>query len=387
MDDRTSLIRETTRRTEGRRTVNPPIERGTTILNARAKDLRDASLGYTYGISGHAVHRALRDHMNVLEHAVETVLAPTGLAAVTIAILAVVSAGDDIIATDAVYWPTRLFGKQFLDRYGVTIRYAAPRASAEEVLAMATERTKLIVMESPGSITFEIQDVPGIAKLAKARGITTMIDNTWSAGLYFRPLDHGVDISVQALSKYAGGHSDVFAGSISVNDKKLAEKIEDTFDLLGFHVSSEDAYLTLRGLRTLPTRLAEHGRNGLEVATWLEQQPEVARVLYAPLTSSPDHALWKRDFTGANGLMGIELVPGSTSDAEAFIDALELFGVGFSWGGFESLATNEDVSVRRRVLPNEAQGPLIRIHIGLEAPADLMADLRKGLDVYAGLVR
>lgn len=385
MDERTRLIRDATRRPGERRPVNPPVERATTVLMPSAAEVHDPGRGVTYGISGLQAHRALCAALAELERAQEVFLAPTGLSALTVAMLAVLEPGDEVLAADAVYGPTRRFCDRFLKRWGVTTRYHPPRASAEEVLALASARTRLILMESPGTYTFEVQDAPGIARLARERGILTLIDNTWAAGLLFKPLDHGIDLSVQALSKYVGGHSDVFGGSIAAADPKLGRRVQAAIDDMGWFVSPDDAWLILRGLRTLAARLPQHEANGLEVAGWLEAQPEVARVLHPALPSSPDHALWKRDFTGACGLFGVVLKPGPREAAEACLDALELFGLGVSWGGYESLASLAHPRLTDRSFPLELEGPLARLHVGLEAPADLIADLRSGLDRYAAL--
>jgi cystathionine beta-lyase len=384
MDERTRLIRDATRRPDRRRPVNPPIERATTLLNARAADLRDGDLGPTYGIDGLGVHRALRDALCELEHARDAFVVPTGLAAVTVAVLACVTPGDEVLATDACYGPTRRFLDRYLKRHGVNARYYPPRATPEDVLALAGEHTRLILMESPGSVTFELQDTPGIARLARERNILTLLDNTWAAGLVFKPLDHGVDLSVQALSKYVAGHSDVFAGSVAVADDGMARRVWTVIEDLGWFTSPDDAWLCLRGLRTLAVRAPRHGDSALQVAAWLEDQPEVAAVLYPPLPSHPDHGLWRRDFTGGTGLMGVVLRPGPREAAEAMLDSLELFGLGFSWGGYESLATFEDPQLVHRRHSEGLEGPLIRLHVGLEAPEDLIVDLRRGLDVYAG---
>lgn len=381
MDDRTRLIRETTRRPSRRRPVNPPVERATTLLNARAADLRDESLGPVYGIEGLSAQRALAAALTELEGAHATHLAPTGLAAVTLAVLALVSPGDEILATDACYGPTRRFFDRHLKRFGVDVRYHPPRARTQAVADLIGPRTRLLFMESPGTATFEVQDVPALAAMARARGLATVVDNTWAAGLLFKPLAHGVDVSVQALSKYVGGHSDVFLGAIACRDAAVAGRVARVIEDLGSFVSPDDAWLALRGLRTMAVRLPEHGRSALEVAPWLAGRPEVAEVLHPGLPVSPDHALWARDFTGACGLFGVVLRPGG--DAHAFLDALELFGLGFSWGGFESLATCEDAQLKVRADPPTLAGPLVRLHIGLEATADLIADLERGLAAYA----
>ena len=383
MDEGTRLIRDATRRPSGRGPANPPIERASTILMERADDLFRPERGVVYGIEGMAAQRALQEALGELEHAAEVFLTPTGLAAITVPMLAALRAGDEVLVTDAAYGPTRRFCERFLKRYGVTTRWFPPRASAEEVLALASDATRLIVLESPGSLTFEMQDVPAIAAAARARGIRTLMDNTWAAGVLFKPLDHGVDYSVQALSKYVGGHSDLLLGSVAVSDPALARGVQAVIDDLGWYVSPDDAWLGLRGLRTLKVRLPQHEANGLEVARWLASRPEVARVLHPALPDHPDHALWKRDFTGSNGLFGVVLKPGSWDAALAMLDALELFGIGVSWGGFESLAVHCRDQLARRDRPSAYEGPLIRLHIGLEAPQDLIADLRRGLDVYA----
>lgn len=378
MDIKTRLIRDATRRPADRRTVNPPVERGTTVLLNKSADLFDDGKGSVYGLEGYQVHRALETGVGELEAAAHVFLAPSGLAAISIPMMAMLGAGDEVLITDAVYGPTRKFTNHSLKRFGVTGRYYPPRATADEIMAMVTDKTRLIVLEAPGSLTFEIQDVPAIAAAATARGIPTLIDNTWAAGLLFQPLSHGVDVSLQALSKYVGGHSDVFGGSVATNDPKIARAIRMVIEEMGWFVSPDDAWLALRGLRTLPIRMKQHEANGLEVARWLEAQPEVARVLHPALPSSPDHALWKRDFSGSNGLFGVVLQPGI--DADQVIDTLELFGTGVSWGGYESLASPGDRMIARRAKPEDLGGSLLRLHVGLEAHADLIADLRRALD-------
>jgi cystathionine beta-lyase len=381
MDIKTRLIRDATARPDDRRTVNPPIERGTTVLLNKSSDLFDDGKGSVYGLEGYQVHRALEAGIAELEGASHVFLAPSGLAAITIPMMAMLSAGDEVLITDAVYGPTRKFAGHSLKRFGVAARYYPPRAMADEVMALVTDKTRLIVLEAPGSLTFEVQDVPAIAAAAKARGVPTLIDNTWSAGLLFQPLSHGVDVSLQALSKYVGGHSDVFLGSIATNDAKIARAIRMVIEEMGWFVSPDDCYLALRGLRTLPVRMKQHEANGLEVARWLETQPEVLSVLHPALPSSPDHAMWKRDFSGSNGLFGVVLKPGF--DADRVIDALELFGTGVSWGGYESLASPGDRMIRRRASPQDLGGSLLRLHVGLESPEDLIADLRRALDALA----
>jgi len=242
-------------------------------------------------------------------------------------------------------------------------------------------------MESPGSLTFEMQDMARVANLARKRGILTAADNTWGAGLLFKPLEHGIDISIQALTKYVGGHSDVFMGSVVTRDAKIAKALNDGVLHLGWAVSPEDAYQMLRGLRTLPTRLAAHDENALRLARWLQAQPEVARLYHPALPGCPGHELWARDFAGACGLFAFALAPpGSERAVNAFLNALKLFGLGFSWGGFESLAISCDPQLKDRRFRKDYGGPLIRLHVGLEDPDDLIDDLRRGLDAYVGIL-
>lgn len=382
MDDRTRLIRSATRRPSRRRPVNPPIERGTTLLNARAADLRDETLGGVYGIDGVAVHHELRAALSEMEGAGDVALVPTGLAAVAFAVLALVRPGDEILATDACYGPTRRFFERRLPRLGVSVRYHPPRATPDEIAGLVSTATRLVFMESPGTATFEVQDVPAIAAMARAKGLRTVVDNTWAAGFLFKPLVHGADLSVQALSKYVGGHSDVFGGSIAAGSDEAARAVATLIEDLGLYVSPDDAWLMLRGLRTLPTRLARHEVNARRVAEWLSARPEVAEILWPALSNSPDHAIWNRDFSGASSLMGVVLKGGDGRAAEALLDALDLFGLGFSWGGFESLATHEDAQLAVRASPASLKGPLIRLHIGLESADDLIADLEKGLAAF-----
>jgi cysteine-S-conjugate beta-lyase len=267
-----------------------------------------------------------------------------------------------------------------LSRFGVPTRYFPPSADPEAVMRLVSPATRLIVLESPGSLTFEMQDVPSIARLARERGVLTMVDNTWAAGLLFKPLAHGVDLSVQALTKYMGGHSDVFMGSAAAASPTLAAALERNIIDFGWSVAAEDAYQMLRGLRTLPTRLARHGASSLTVAAWLSEQPEVARVLHPALPGAPGHTIWRRDYSGAAGLFGAVLKPASERAVEAFLNRLTLFGLGFSWGGFESLALNCDPQFDVRRVRPAFEGPVIRLNIGLEDPQDLIADLRASLD-------
>lgn len=360
------------------RTVGPPIQKGSTVLLPNAAALYDESRP-TYGRHGLASHEALIEALAALEHATSVSLFPSGIAALTGAMLAVLKAGDEVLVTDAIYRPTRRFCDRVLRRYGVAVAYYSPRASAEELMALCGPATRLIVMESPGSLTMEMADIPSIAAAARTRGVLTLMDNTWAAGLHFRPLDHGVDISVQALTKYVGGHSDVFMGSAATADARLAAALDQGLLDFGWAVSPEDAYMMLRGLRTLPTRLARHQENALVIAAWLAKHPAVGQVLYPAVGNAPDHDLWKRDFTGAAGLFSFVLEGADAAGKDRFLDALRLFGLGFSWGGFESLAVDCDPQFGVRKTRPHFPGPLIRLSIGLEDPSDLIADLEHAL--------
>ena len=367
------------------KTVGPPIQKGSTVLLPNAASLYDDDAFTTYGRQGLAAHDALKAALCELENAQGVELYPSGVAALSGAMLAVLKAGDEVLVVDTIYKPTRRFCDHVLKRFGVATRYYDPRQSPEDLVAGASDATRLIVIESPGSLSFEMQDMAAIARLAKSRGILTLADNTWGAGYLTKPLDQGVDISVQALTKYVGGHSDLFMGSAAARDSKLARQLCDGVLHLGWAVSPEDAYQMLRGLRTLATRLARHGASGLEVAAWLQDQAEVRQVLHPALPGSPGHDLWLRDYSGACGLFGFVLNPASQPAVDAFLDALQIFGLGFSWGGFESLAISCDQQLKTRKFHPDYGGPLMRLHVGLEAPADLVADVRTGLDAYAVL--
>lgn len=344
--------------------------------------MRDPAPGPVYGIDDLGAALALREALADLEGASQTLLAPSGLAAVTLPILAMVKPGDEVLTTDAVYGPTRRFLTRRMKAQGVTAVFHPADATADQIGAMMNERTRLLLIEAPGSLTFDLPDVPALAAVCRARGVRTVMDNTWAAGLAFRPLAHGVDVSVQAVTKYVGGHSDLLMGAISTTDAAIGQTISDTIEDLGVRVSPDEAWLALRGLRTLPLRYEEQARSALKVAQWLQARPEVSRVLYSALPGSVGHALWRRDFTGAASLFGVEMAGGSEAAAVAFLDALTLFGLGYSWGGFESLITLETHQILWRKAPPTLAGPLLRLHIGLEDPADLIADLEQALSVW-----
>ncbi|MDB5494751.1 MAG: cystathionine beta-lyase [Phenylobacterium sp.] len=386
MADETRLIRAGGAPRALAKTVGPPIQKGSTVLLPDAAALYDDEHYVTYGRQGLSAHDALREALAVLEGAVGVSLYPSGLAALTGAMLAVLKTGDEVLVTDAIYKPTRRFCDHLLKRFGVKTTYFDPRTAPQALVAGASDKVRMIVMESPGSLSLEMQDMAQVAALAKDRKILTVADNTWGAGLLYKPLDHGVDLSVQALTKYVGGHSDVFMGSAAARDPALVRALTDGVHHMGWSVAPEDAYQMLRGLRTLPLRLARHGESGLAIARGLAVQPEVASVIHPALPGAADHELWARDYSGPCGLFSFVLKPGPEAAVEAFLDALELFGLGFSWGGFESLAIHCDPQLKTRKFKRDYGGPLIRLHIGLEDPQDLMADLRAALSVYARAV-
>ncbi len=381
LSENTRLIRAGAKVETRVKTVNPPLQRGSTVLVPDARSLYERQ--DTYGRLGLSMQTALSEAVAELEGAKGSRLFPSGLAASTGVLMALLKSGDEVLVADCIYGPTRRFCDGLLKGFGVATRSFSGSASAEEVLALAGPATRLILLESPGSLTFQIQDIPAIAKLARARGILTAIDNTWGAGLLFDALGHGVDVSIQALTKYVGGHSDVFMGSASSSDPIILAKLDRFLLEVGVSVGPDDAYLMLRGLRTLDVRLERHGRNALQIATWLTDQPQIKRVLCPALPGAPGHALWKRDFKGLNGLFGVVLQPGPVSAVEAFIDALEIFGLGFSWGGFESLAIHCDPQLKHMPERPDPGGPLVRLHVGLEDAVDLIADLEQALVVYA----
>ena len=308
-------------------------------------------------------------------------LLPSGLAAISAALLAVVHAGDHILVTDSAYQPTRNFCEQVLKRLGVTTTYFYPLIGAK-IADLVKPNTRLVYLESPGSLTFEMQDTSAIAKAAHDKGALVLMDNTWATPLYFRPLDHGVDLAIQAGTKYIGGHSDVMLGTVSANAATVTA-LKTSVRLNGLCEGPDDVYLGLRGLRTLAVRLDRHFENGIAVGKWLEARPEVLRMLHPALPSHPQHALWKRDFTGASGLFSMVLKPVPQQAYYAFIDTLELFGIGASWGGYESLAIPFDCTPIRTATKWQPGGPTVRFHIGLEAVEDLIADLERGFAALA----
>lgn len=355
--------------------VNTPVYRASTFLFPDVESMFDNSQPYTYGRRGTPTTRALEDAFCELEGGARTVLTPSGLSACTLAILAICSAGDHLLVTDSVYGPTRVFCERIAKRYGVTTTFFAPSAGAKLKDQFRPE-TKAVFLESPGSITFEVQDVPAIAKAAHEKGITVILDNTWATPLHFDAMGHGVDLSVQSATKYAGGHADVMLGTVTAS-AAYKDRLVQAHGDLGLCASADDAFLTLRGLRTLSVRLKRHQESATELAIWLKGRPEVARVIYPPLHDDPGHTLWKRDFTGACGLFSIVLHQASDKSVAAMLDGMKHFSLGYSWGGFESLILPAHY---HRSFPKKFEGPLIRLHIGLENVDDLKVDLAAGLE-------
>lgn len=364
------------------RTPSPPVQRASTVLLSDSARFQGSDRP-TYGRGGLATHDALRRALAELEHAEAVQLYPSGLAAVTATIQSLVASGDEMLVVDSIYGPTRRFIEGTMRRFGVSARYFPPDASADDIAALISPATRLLVLESPGSLTLDMQDVPAIAAAARARGVRTMIDNTFAAGVLFKPLDHGVDVSVQSLTKYVCGHSDVFMGMAAARGECAALLARNSVEA-GWAVCADDAYLALRGLRTLHARLARHGESALHIADWLRRQPEVRQVLCPALPDAPGHRLWARDFTGTCGLVSFAL-DGDATAVCALLDALTLFGLGFSWGGFESLAIPCDSQLAQRRFAAGLSGPLVRLHAGLEHPDDLIRDLRNGLDAAAAV--
>jgi cysteine-S-conjugate beta-lyase len=362
--------------------VNPPVFHGSTVLYPTAEDLHAHRGEFQYGRHGTPTTRALQDVLMALEgpQCAGVGLVPSGLSAISTTLLAVAKAGDHILVCDNAYRPTRNFCQGMLTRYGVETTYFDPLIGAG-IEKLFKSNTRAVLVEAPGSQSFEMPDIPAIAAVAHGRGALVIDDNTWATPLYHRSLELGVDISMQAGTKYIGGHSDIMFGTISANAKAWPI-ITENIRLLGVCAGPDDVYLALRGTRTLSVRLAQHHRSGLEMARWLQQRPEVQRVLHPALESDPGHAIWKRDFTGASGLFSIVLQPKPQKAVDAMLDSLKLFGMGFSWGGFESLAIPFDCSAYRTATKWAPGGPTLRLHIGLENVDDLKADLERGFAVF-----
>ncbi|WP_238121676.1 MULTISPECIES: cystathionine beta-lyase [unclassified Xanthobacter] len=353
--------------------VNTPVVRGSTVLSASYDDLIHHRGRYSYGRRGNPTTEGFEAALQAIEGSDGVALTPSGLSACSIALLSVLNAGDHLLMVDTAYRPTRTVCDTVLKRMGVETTYYDPLIGAG-IESLIRDNTRAIFLEAPGSQSFEMQDVPAITAVARARGVATLIDNTWATPVFFKPHAAGVDISIQAGTKYIGGHADLNLGTISAVGPAW-KKVITTHGNLGITISPDDAALGARGLRTLAVRLAHHQQAALEMAQWLQGRPEVSRVLHPALPSDPGHAIWKRDFTGASGLFSLILNPVPEQAVAAFFDSLKLFGMGYSWGGFESLAIPFDCSDYRTATAWNVEGPAVRLHIGLEDTTDLKADL------------
>jgi cystathionine beta-lyase len=356
--------------------INPPVFRGSTVLFPSVESFERRDQRYTYGRRGTPTSEALETAIAGLEGGARAWLTPSGVAAIATALLSFTKAGDHVLMVDSVYQPTRKTCDGLLKRFGVETTYYDPAIGAG-IAQLMRPNTRLVYTESPGSLTFELQDIPAIAAVAHAAGALVAMDNTWGTPLYFKPFAHGVDISIQAGTKYIVGHADAMLGAVTVAEP-LAHTLVAEAGGLGICAGTEEMFLGLRGLRTLDVRLERHWRSGVEIARWLEGRPEVVRVVHPALPSHPQHELWKRDFLGACGLFAVILRPCPKKAVTALIEGLELFGLGASWGGYESLVIPFDAAKARSATAWQPEGPTVRFHIGLEDVGDLKADLEAG---------
>ncbi|MES2057372.1 MAG: cystathionine beta-lyase [Pseudomonadota bacterium] len=381
-DDATRVVSAGRRKEWAGGIVNPPVWRASTILYDSVAELRervsDTHHRLFYGRRGTPTQWALADALTELEPGAEgTFLYCSGVAALAAALLSVLSPGDELLLVDTAYDPTRSMANGLLKRMGITTRFYDPMIGAG-IADLIGDKTRAILMESPGSLTFEVQDIPAIVAAAKARGVTTLLDNTWATPLLFPAIAHGIDLSVLACTKYVVGHSDVMLGSVTAAPGQFG-RLRDTSLQLGQVASPDDCWLGSRGLRTMAIRLKQHEASALTIARWLQEQPEVAAVLHPALPDCPGHDFFVRDFKGASGLFSFTLAGGNEAARAALIDGLELFGIGYSWGGFESLALPVDPMRYRSVTRRDDAGPMVRLQIGLEHVDDLIADLSAGL--------
>ncbi len=358
--------------------VNPPVYHASTIVFSTLADLEAADRtpfeGTRYGRRGTPTTFALEDAVTALEGGYRSIAVPSGLSAITTTLLAFLKRGDHLLVADSVYAPTRRFCDRVLTGFGIEIGYYDPLA---DIRPLIQANTKVVFTESPGSLTYEVQDIPAIAAAARAAGVVSVIDNTWSAGLLFQPLAYGIDVSIQAATKYIVGHSDAMLGLITTNEETFL-RVKRASAFLGVAVGPDDCYLALRGLRTLAPRLARHQATAMRIAQWLQRRPEVKRVLYPALPSFPGYSIWKRDFRGANGLISVVLHEVPRAALAAMLDGLALFAMGYSWGGFESLIIPFDANASRTASSWTETGPCLRLHCGLEDADDLIADLEQG---------
>lgn len=364
--------------------VNPPLVRASTVLfdsTAQQREMRgrrgDERI-FSYGARGTPTSFALEDAVSELEGAYRTRLLPTGLAAIGMTLLSYLRPGDHVLLTDSAYQPVRHMARQFLQPYGIEYSFFAADGSDAE--AGMRPNTRMLYAECPGSLVYEMCDLPALAAMAHARGALVVVDNTWGSGVQYRPLALGADVSIMAATKYLSGHSDVMMGTVATTQAAWAP-LAERCDAFGMAVSPDDAWLVLRGMRSLGARLQMHEQHALVVARWLQAHPDVATVFCPALPTHPGHALWQRDCHGTNGLLSLELRPGTPQAAvDRLIDGLQLFGIGASWGGYESLVTQAHMAEARSVTDWSRRGPVVRLHIGLEDPADLVADLARAMD-------
>lgn len=359
--------------------VNTPVYRGSTVIFETLADAEDARIRYRYGRQGTPLTDGFEAILTQLEGAAGTVLTPSGVSAISLSLLTCLSVGDEVLITDSVYEPTRIFADTVLKRMGVTVRYFDPRIGAG-ISSLLSDATRVVFLESPGSLTFEIQDLPAISAALKDRGITIIIDNSWATPLFYTPLALGADIVVHSATKMFVGHSDVMMGTASANDRHM-DALRATHRTLGLIASPDDTYLATRGMRTLGVRMREHERRALDLAAWLNEDSRVT-VLHPALPDHPDHAIFKRDFTGSGCLFSFVLPPAPREAVAALVDHMALFGMGYSWGGFESLILPSRPARIRTAVPWTDQGNLFRVHVGFEDFNDLKSDLASGLDRY-----
>jgi cystathionine beta-lyase len=376
VSERTRLVHAGREPFEQHGFVNTPIYRGSTVLYPTTDDLLHRRGRYSYGTKGTPTTNSLETAWTELTGAAGTVLAPSGLAAVTVALMSCLKAGDHLLMTDSVYLPTRHFCNGILKKFGVETTYYDPQIGAG-IEALHRPNTAAVFTEAPGSQSLEMQDIPAIAEVAHRHGAVVLMDNTWATPLLFPPHERGVDIAIEAGTKYLSGGSDLLLGLVSANERCF-KALRDTYDSFAMCPGPEDVFLGLRGLRTMALRLREHEKQALEMARWLEARPEVARVLHPALESYPGHEIWKRDFKGSSGLFSIILKPCSDRALAAMLDGLALFGMGYSWGGFESLVIPFNCASYRTATRWEPGGYSLRFHIGLEDLEDLKRDLDAG---------
>ncbi len=386
MKEESRIIHEGRRPEENFGIVNPPVYHASTVLFPTVEAMRNvktARVGYgRYGTPG---TEGFAHAMAALEGADRCTLTPSGLSAITTAMLSFLKSGDHVLMVDTTYEPCRAFCDSLLSDFGVETTYYDPLIGAD-IADLMRPNTRIVYTESPGSLTFEVQDIPAISKAAKeykdaTQDVVVMIDNTWASPYFFKPFAHGVDVSIQAVTKYVGGHADVMMGTVTCTEKYW-KQLHRMRSILGVSVGPDDVYLAQRGLRTLAVRLRQHEKSAMVIAKWLQDQPDIKRVLYPALPDDPGHELWKRDFTGACGLFGIVMEQGTDRQIAAMLDPMKLFGMGYSWGGFESLLIHAPLKTGRTATKWEPGGTFFRIHVGLEDPADLIEDLAAALERY-----